>query len=344
MLLFIACALALAGSAVHARRFRALNHPDGAVRPPLYGLRIDHLFSAQPGAVGGSTTFSFHTNNTKAAVYVDVQTKSGVDQIRIGGTVYGGEDSGTAYGFAEGHYRLLFVYDAGVSAVSNGWVVPEAGNGGRLWRGGGPGGVELDQALYAKADASGNAFLLKSDGHRLPDATSWVGRGWLTLNSDHSNSGTTRDFLFVAEPVPATRDACWWRTHLCLADALFPITIGDKQFANRRQLVAFLRMYNGSDLKWQLAGRLLVFYLNQEVFLLHDETYHGVAFADVYSNAYAVYVGGDRTQYQTQIDILQDVLDAGTGEAVLDVFASCPQKCTCHCVDEFESVAAEDTT
>ncbi|MCB9760576.1 MAG: hypothetical protein H6739_12110 [Alphaproteobacteria bacterium] len=180
--------------------FRLHDHPDGAAAEPYYGLRLDGLFSGLTGATGGVTTFSFDTQD--ASVYSSIDETTGA--VRVWGTVYGGEDSGTSYGFGEGHYQLYLVYNANVSAVSDGWEA-DIGSGeleNQGWI------LSLDNAdtagqswdLYDYA-SSGPTFLLKQDGHRHPDASAWVGRGWLNQDAARPGRGNTRDLLFVADPV-----------------------------------------------------------------------------------------------------------------------------------------------
>ncbi len=105
--------------------FRLKDHPDGAINPPPYGLRFDNLFGNAGGSPGAKTTFSVEYGS--AAMWAMVDTDTGI--IRMFGTMYGGEDTGTGYGFGEGHYRADFVYNTNVAAVSNGYVVTSSGSG-----------------------------------------------------------------------------------------------------------------------------------------------------------------------------------------------------------------------
>lgn len=181
------------------------DHPDGAARPPAYGLRLDGLFRDE-GGTGGITTFSFQQNGASVLLKVldadgDMSTTND-RSISISGIVYGGEDAGTGYGFGAGLYKLDFTFSVGVDEESNGWSASsDASNGGFLMAMGDyGGGVDSGDMfnLVQRTDSMAKDFKFLNDGHRLPGSTGWAGRGWL----GGGRSGDTRDFLFVAVPLP----------------------------------------------------------------------------------------------------------------------------------------------
>ena len=122
--------------------------------------------------------------------------------MNITGTLYGGEVVGGAY--VDPHdYEVDFWYHLNVSDTGNGWIVDgfDAGNTGTL--------TNTDDntayTLYGKANDQDRVFEFLADGFRLDnDDSSWVGRGWLTPNSDGTNSlGGQQDWIFTATTIPA---------------------------------------------------------------------------------------------------------------------------------------------
>jgi len=192
----------LAASAASATStfFSLSDHPDGNANPPGYGMRFDGLFAGEAGASGGVTTFSF---NAFANTILEVVDNGGGDlSITITGTLFGGEDSGSSYGFGEGSYELEMTYNVGVTAQGTGYVVTSAdsSNAGTLTALSG----DVAGNVYDLADFSSPSFRFLQDEHRLGGHAEagqgfWVGRGWLQ-GDDGRN--TTRDFLFLGEKLP----------------------------------------------------------------------------------------------------------------------------------------------
>ena len=180
--------------------FQLHDHEDGALAPPTYGLRLDGLFAGNPGAAGGAATFSFDEND--AEVFMTVDEEAGT--ARIFGTIYGGETTGSSYGYGEGHYQIDFLYNTNFTATPTGWVTTTKGtnaveNQGRLL---GLDGAETGGRAWDLYDyvTNGPSFLFQQDGHRTGDANDWVGRGWLSTESDHAYRPLTMDFLFIGQP------------------------------------------------------------------------------------------------------------------------------------------------
>jgi len=183
---------------------RVGDHPDGAARPPTYGLRLDGLFR-DLGGTGGTTTFSFDNNGANVLLKVlDLDDDGAADQITLSGKVFGGEDSGSSYGFGEGLYRLDFSFAVGVETKTNGWTAEsDASNSGLLTALGDYGGLVNDGTafnLVQRTDSMAKDFKFLTDAHRYPGFAGHVGRGWL----GGGRSGDTRDFLFVAVPLPGS--------------------------------------------------------------------------------------------------------------------------------------------
>jgi len=198
------CCLCASANAGLIASYQCYDHPDGNENPPPYGLRFDNLFSSI-GGTGGVTTFSMNTfGDTVLSVYDD---GGGDYRITIAGTVFGGVDTGTGYGFGEGAYALDFEYRANVGPDGTGWVVSPSDpmNTGTLTSLGNP--DVANGTIFSMFDVNNgdnDSFLFLQDEHRLAGHPQegqgyWVGRGW--LDSSH-HSGGTKDFLFIAIPTP----------------------------------------------------------------------------------------------------------------------------------------------
>ncbi len=199
---------------------RALDHPDGNINPPPYGLRLDGLFSQASdeggfaGGVGGAgkdTTFSFSTNGAGVVVKV-FEVVANQFRIEIAGTVFGGQDDGDDGNpdFGAGLYDIFMDYSFNVVEIADGWKVSpnSAQNAGWIRSQGNTDVAAGNKWLfYDRTDNNNNSFVLRSDNHRNPGIPhNFVGRGWNTLNSDGSkfgDSGTTQDWLFVTIPLPS---------------------------------------------------------------------------------------------------------------------------------------------
>ncbi len=199
-LLAAGAAFVMAAAAPAASSFFSLSdHPDGNANPPGYGLRFDGLFADEAGAAGGVTTFSFDMFSNTVLEVVD---NGGSLTINITGTLYGGEDTGAAYGFGEGSYELDMSYTVGVVANGTGFEVTaaNAANSGTLTALSG----DVAGEVYDIADFSSPSFRFLQDDHRLGGHAEdgmgfWVGRGWLQGDDGRSR---TRDFLFLGEKLP----------------------------------------------------------------------------------------------------------------------------------------------
>lgn len=195
-------------------RFSLHDHPNGGIRPPLYGLRLDGL----QGDTSKEYTFSF--DHADAAMLLDIDLDGGSGggpAVWIHGRAYGGEDAGSGYDSNNvGLWDIDFMYmDNGASSASgqpspNIDVNPgSVGNLGDMellsgaWDDGGVG------ATYNLTDYpnNNNAFHFEYGTHRVP-AAQWVGWGWLNhdgFDADNFPTNThvyASDWLFTAKPQP----------------------------------------------------------------------------------------------------------------------------------------------
>lgn len=190
----------IAGSAtadtVLLQTFDLFNHPDGAVDPQAYGLRLDGFGGESP------VTFSFEDSLGNSTVQLQVFDVDGQTEIHITGHMNGNSaTSGTDFGT----FALDITYL--VDVVSNGWDDNETTDGGLIGDLTGD-GVTVDsplldgesQDLFSLTDGSGS-FRFLSDGYRISgDNSTFVGRGWV---SPDGSRGATNDFLFTGvEVVP----------------------------------------------------------------------------------------------------------------------------------------------
>lgn len=182
------------------------DHPDGAKRPPAYGLRLDNVFRDHGGS--GVTTFSFQRSGAGVLLKIlDMNSDGVADTINIAGKIYGGVDSGTGYGFGEGLYDLNFTFSMGVSSEADGWkassFVTNSGSVTAL-----AGNADLAEGtsfdIYQQTGSMAKDFAFLRDGHRYPGFSGYVGRGWMSYTTDGANSPGAQDFLFVTVPLPGS--------------------------------------------------------------------------------------------------------------------------------------------
>lgn len=209
----------IASGAVILQR-NIFNHPDAAKDPPPYGLRLDNLYLQAPavgslaGGVGGVTTFSFDPADGGNMV-MTVDLVGSTWSINLAGTAFGGVDTGTTAGFGAGLYSIDFTYSVNVSEVTgpNGGyqVTPNSQfNTGTITALSGPDvAAGTSWSFFDQTNANSNTFKVLRDGHRLgafPSVAALnplVGRGWVTYNSNGTNSTGTQDWLFIDIPAPS---------------------------------------------------------------------------------------------------------------------------------------------
>ena len=200
--------LAGASSAAVIEIYQLYDHPDGVVNPPPYGVRFDDIFASISGP-GGVTTFSMDTIGDSTLTVID--DGGGDYRIQVAGTLYGGVDTGSGYGFGEGLYDLFFEYQANVAPSGTGWVVnpSSALNTGTLTSQGNAdvaAGTVFD--FFDKGlQSTGDSFLFLQDDHRLDGHPQdgqgyWVGRGWFDADWWSPGPNSLADFLFYGELIP----------------------------------------------------------------------------------------------------------------------------------------------
>ena len=151
-------ALALTATAASADvfEFQMFNHPDGAVAPPFYGLRVDNLFGE-----GNVNTFSIDAVGDSV---LTVNEDGDNITIHMEGTLFGGADTGVTTGDGA-LYTYTWDYLEGVEKTSEGWRVlgMSDANTGTLTR-------VSDGATFSfttKSNNSGVSFIFEADGHRI---------------------------------------------------------------------------------------------------------------------------------------------------------------------------------
>lgn len=182
--------------------YRLHNHPDGAVQPPFYGLRLDGLF------LNDNKEFTFDFDDPQSEMWLEY---SGTE-IHIFGHSFGGEDKGGEYK----DNKYLGVYDIDFTYRMNVGTLEDLGlqdvvvthdhttNSGLIIAPETVGDLEERTVLLRDEGMGGFSFRFGDDeaglGHRgFAGISGW---GWLEIK-DH-NDGDFRhtdaqDWIFTAE-------------------------------------------------------------------------------------------------------------------------------------------------
>ena len=180
--------------------FEIQDHPSSGLLPPPYALRLDEVFG-QNSATYSAATFS-------DATLTVLQDAGGAFMIDIAGTFHGGQDNGAGW-TNEHDLSVSMRYAANVVELANGWQVNgfTTLNSGTFTRMDTNESVTLFgmESMSVSDGPLGSTFVLASDGWRIDgDDSTWVGRGWLTPNTDGTPIGEpAQDWLFTATLVPA---------------------------------------------------------------------------------------------------------------------------------------------
>lgn len=195
--------------------YQLINHPNGGIAPPEYGLRLDGLYNpsnptaAYDGVDHGNFTFNFEQNGASMRLDYDDQANT----IRIHGTAFGGLDAGGAYNPAHsGLVALDFTYVANVSAnvgspdVEYEVTGDSASNSGSITFVSGFSGASalLNTSVDLFDEQGAHDFSFKfnnTDDHRLGNdplsgPTFFVGWGWLNHHAQNQHIYAS-DWLFV---------------------------------------------------------------------------------------------------------------------------------------------------
>ncbi len=186
------------GAIIDPGLYRLHNHPDGAARPPAYGLRLDELINL----TDDHDVFTFDFDAEGASMLLSFDGS----RIRIFGTAFGGLDTGRRYDPSlAGYWAIDFTYGAVAPAPGDDDLVattPDFSNRGTITRL--ATGERID--LFDFSGEHPHTFRLGNDdddlGHRAPDLIS--GWGWI----DHHEPGShvySSDWIFTVDPagVPA---------------------------------------------------------------------------------------------------------------------------------------------
>jgi len=189
------------------------DHPNGAIVPPTYGLRIDDLIG------DGEFTFSFDYADMSGAASVTLVYDDVLGQIHIYGRVYGGKDLGGGWDPAlKGWMDIDFTYtqDLSVSESCAGGVGDDlyvhgmsSNNNGTFSLDGWGGNAVF--YFEGKPDVTGCSFVFDNDTDSKGNATiagdpsQWSASGWLMPETTGS-----RDWLFVAEAITVPVEATTW--------------------------------------------------------------------------------------------------------------------------------------
>ncbi len=183
--------------------YRIHNHPDGAVRTPYYGLRLDELYNVTTGH--DVWTFDFDAPGSNMFMRY-LFNPLGQAVLHIYGTTFGGLDIGSVYHATHrGFFDVDFTYTDvtqvpgdddlffdGANYANDGSITPLDGDGD-------PSGPAI--GLYDFG--MGYSFRLGDEshdnGHRGFDGVS--GWGWMNYQAGPAHVYST-DWLFTVEPKP----------------------------------------------------------------------------------------------------------------------------------------------
>ncbi len=90
------------------------SHPDGGIRPPLYGMRLDELYDVTTG----HDHFTFDFDGNGASMYM----VESAGELRIFGHAFGGHDVGSTYTTDNdyvGQVKIDFTYNSGLRTCVN---------------------------------------------------------------------------------------------------------------------------------------------------------------------------------------------------------------------------------
>ena len=153
-------------------QFLLLDHPDGNISPPPYGLRLDDLGLTLSTELNGASTVLTWSGGATATIIGTLWNNQAAEMWTVNYTLTGVVAAGANLGFT--------------ATGGNGSLTDPALN---------------TVTLTGKQDVSGSAFDFLANGHRLGghpaygDADTPVGQGWV-------DGPGTNDWLVRATPIP----------------------------------------------------------------------------------------------------------------------------------------------
>jgi len=164
------------------------DHPDGGATDPLYGLRLDGLYTGDDGDI---YTFSFEQGGAQMEMWIDENS------ILIQGQVYGGFKADGASTWTDPSlYTVHFEYFGYGFAPGDDDVITQSGSGWIQKEG------ESQIVLEAYAGSFDYTFRFGDEdndlGHR--DFAGLSGWGWLNHSGWEHKSAS--DWIFTAQSVP----------------------------------------------------------------------------------------------------------------------------------------------
>jgi len=194
------------GAVILPGLYQLHNHPDGAVNPPPYGLRLDELYNATPG----SDEFTCNFDDPASDMKLLYNTAANPDTITISGHSLCGRDIGNVYAtdVYKAVYDIYFQYNVGVGQVPGDDDIQVLASSGSNF------GYVTHPTLGTDILSDiqmGNTFRFGDEdndlGHRNYSGIS--GWGWLAIDGTRFSEGAD-DWLFTATyiPEPMTLGLC----------------------------------------------------------------------------------------------------------------------------------------
>jgi hypothetical protein len=193
--------------------FQLTDHPNGAMVPPTYGLRIDDLIG------NGEFTFSFEYIDGSGSSNMLLTYDDVLGEIHIYGRAYGGLDTGAGWDATlKGWINVDFKYREDINESDDCpgnpgddlYVTGEnANNNGTISLDGWGGDAAFN--FSNKADGSGCSFIFDNDTDSkgnssiANDPTLFSGSGWLKPPTSGS-----RDWLFVGHMMTVPVEETTW--------------------------------------------------------------------------------------------------------------------------------------
>ncbi|MEM7073865.1 MAG: VPLPA-CTERM sorting domain-containing protein [Pseudomonadota bacterium] len=181
--------VASAASAATIYEFDLIDSPGGDKAGSFdYGARLDDSLGNKPDAKV-TRYFSFSLGDASAKLIYDSANKT----AQIIGTMVESTAKGVAGGVFDVVYNMSGLTDLGGGA----FISTNLNGTGSITSQSDPTDVLM---LGAKKNGSGESFIMKADGHKVPGSDdAWSGRGWIDFSSAQRGAN---DFLFTTDGGP----------------------------------------------------------------------------------------------------------------------------------------------